>query len=436
MAKTVVVVFYEKGPGELTGRVIRLVITSRHRIVRDAIRDCLSGRTEFLVVGETASIDALTKLCTLRRPDAVLVHDLELTVSKVEALQRVRAAAPGAQLVVTYAEVSPPALAVAAASGVNQLVPCSSGLEAVLRRVRECARPASRQQPDGLALTKHDVRVVSLLSSGRDVRDLADVLHVSPRTVENHKRRLYAKLGVRSASHAVSRAVSLGLIGPASTRQLPAEEDRTPLVVVHGPDRPGVDGVLRALVSAQLPVVRTGPAGDPAHEQWAGGRHDPMVMVLVDPTDNDWLEPAGLGARPIVVLSAEPDLRTSIDMLRRGARALLRAEDVATDLVPVLSVVSRGYLAVDAAQVKHLAGWADVRLTAGSSAVPVLTRREHDILSLLAKGRTIRQTAQALGIAAKTVENTQGHLFRKLGARNRAEAVTLAYRLGLLNLDS
>ena len=43
------------------------------------------------------------------------------------------------------------------------------------------------------------------------------VLQVSPRTVENHKRRLYAKLGVRSASHAVSRAVSLGVVDPVPT---------------------------------------------------------------------------------------------------------------------------------------------------------------------------------------------------------------------------
>ena len=287
----------------MNGREIQLAITSRRRLVREAICGCLAGRTEFSVVGQTSNIDALTSLCALRRPDVILVDAIELTVPKVEALQRVRSALPGTAIVVTYAEVSPQALAVAAAVGVTQLVPSSRGLEAVLRRVRECARPAGRRQPDGLALTGHDVQVVSLLSSGRGVRDMANVLQVSPRTVENRKRRLYAKLGVSSASHAVSRAVSLGVIG-----QAPAEQ---------------------------------------AH---------PQEMP--------------------------------------------------------------------------------VRLAAGSSAAPALTSREHDILSLLASGRTIRQTAQALGIAAKTVENAQSHIFRKLGVRNRAEAIALAYRLGLLDLDT
>jgi DNA-binding CsgD family transcriptional regulator len=64
---------------------------------------------------------------------------------------------------------------------------------------------------------------------------------------------------------------------------------------------------------------------------------------------------------------------------------------------------------------------------------PKLTARERDILDLIALGNTIRQTARALGIAAKTVENTQARLFRKLGARNRAETLTIAERWGLID---
>ena len=55
------------------------------------------------------------------------------------------------------------------------------------------------------------------------------------------------------------------------------------------------------------------------------------------------------------------------------------------------------------------------------------------ILGSIARGHTIRQTARALGIAAKTVENTQARLFRKLGARNRAETLTIARDVGLLD---
>jgi two-component system nitrate/nitrite response regulator NarL len=61
-----------------------------------------------------------------------------------------------------------------------------------------------------------------------------------------------------------------------------------------------------------------------------------------------------------------------------------------------------------------------------------LTARECDIMHSNAEGHTVRQTARTLGIAAKTVENTQARLFRKLGARNRAAALTTAHAIGLL----
>ena len=45
----------------------------------------------------------------------------------------------------------------------------------------------------------------------------------------------------------------------------------------------------------------------------------------------------------------------------------------------------------------------------------------------------MRQTARSLGIAEKTVESLQARLLLKFGARNRSEALTMGYRLGLVN---
>ena len=67
---------------------------------------------------------------------------------------------------------------------------------------------------------------------------------------------------------------------------------------------------------------------------------------------------------------------------------------------------------------------------------PTLTAREYDILKSIGRSLTVRQTARTLGIAVKTVENTQGHLFRKLGVHNRVEALTAAYSLRLLQPGS
>jgi two-component system nitrate/nitrite response regulator NarL len=67
-----------------------------------------------------------------------------------------------------------------------------------------------------------------------------------------------------------------------------------------------------------------------------------------------------------------------------------------------------------------------------SGPMDALTRRELDILLSIDRGETVKQTARSLGISAKTVENLQSRLFRKLSVRNRAQAVSRAHALGLL----
>lgn len=63
-----------------------------------------------------------------------------------------------------------------------------------------------------------------------------------------------------------------------------------------------------------------------------------------------------------------------------------------------------------------------------------LTRREREILDSIARGDSVRQTAQSLGIAIKTVQCEQRQLFTKLHARNRPDALTRARRFGLVDL--
>jgi DNA-binding NarL/FixJ family response regulator len=411
------------------------VVKSRRRLVRDAICAYLAGLPEFTVVGHTGAIESLSELCELRRPDAVLVDSAELTVETVASLARMRTTAPTAQVVVTYAEASPPALDAAVRAGITALVPGSRGLEAVLRTVRERSHGSATPPPDGVALTDYDMRIVCLLSSGHNVPEMAELLHISPRTVENHKRRLYVKLGVSSSGQAVSRALSLGLTRPPQSSGPARTEDpgRPPLVVVTGPVGSSVHRVHRVVVAAGMPVVVGGTHAELGQEHWARWQRGPLLAVLVDPTAEDWQVPASLGARAVLVLSSDPDLPAMVDMLWRGASAIIRSADIDLDLVPVLSVVARGYVAMDAARIQDLTGGMTVWMADAAHRVPALAGRECDVLHEIASGHTIRQSARLLGITMKTVENAQARLYRKLGVRNREEALAIAHRLGLLD---
>jgi DNA-binding CsgD family transcriptional regulator len=70
-------------------------------------------------------------------------------------------------------------------------------------------------------------------------------------------------------------------------------------------------------------------------------------------------------------------------------------------------------------------------LAAGAQPQPSLTRREHEVLRLVATGHADREIAAVLFISRRTASEHVSRILRKLGARSRTDAAALAIRLGL-----
>ncbi|WP_246468137.1 response regulator transcription factor [Streptosporangium album] len=63
-----------------------------------------------------------------------------------------------------------------------------------------------------------------------------------------------------------------------------------------------------------------------------------------------------------------------------------------------------------------------------------MTRREAEVLRLIAQGRSNAEISTALFISEATVKTHIDNLFAKIGARDRAQAVTYAYRRGIADI--
>lgn len=155
------------------------------------------------------------------------------------------------------------------------------------------------------------------------------------------------------------------------------------------------------------------------------------VLLLVEPSPEHWAEVRSLEVPvPIVlVLSEAGDDADVVDSVMAGADAVLHCDSDPETVLAVMGQVSRGGSVMEPAQMRAVAGLA--RAAAAHPGI-VLSRREAEILASIAEGKAVKQTARDLGISPKTVENLQGRLFRKLEARNRAQAVARAHALGLL----
>jgi DNA-binding NarL/FixJ family response regulator len=95
--------------------------------------------------------------------------------------------------------------------------------------------------------------------------------------------------------------------------------------------------------------------------------------------------------------------------------------------------VSKDWEAKEVARAVHRVGLGQTLFAPTSQLpAPLLSEREREVLDLIAAGSTNREIASSLFLSPHTVKEHTSALYRKLGARNRAEAVQRAQRIGLL----
>ncbi|TCO57022.1 DNA-binding NarL/FixJ family response regulator [Actinocrispum wychmicini] len=269
-------------------RSYKVVLCCADGLLRDALANWIASLPGYEIAGAAATNDGLLRLCVLRAPDMAVVELASAGSEELELVGELRAVRPQPHLVGLHRALDARSLTYLHRAGVHRLVSTRygvAGLRDALKDGEDCWRPAT----SGHGLSVREMEILALICAGCSAAEIAQELGISPHTVTNHKRRIFAKLEVQSRTQATAEVGRLGM---------------------------------------RLPGQPTGRNGDTPQN---------------------------------------------------------------------------------------------------------LTRRERDILDSIARGESVRQTAQALGIAVKTVQSEQRQLFSKLGARNRPQALTNARGLGLLD---
>jgi DNA-binding NarL/FixJ family response regulator len=122
----------------------------------------------------------------------------------------------------------------------------------------------------------------------------------------------------------------------------------------------------------------------------------------------------------IVVYTADADAELASAAFDAGARAVLLKASMLTEVVRALETVHSGRSYLDPA------------LGGGSGRAGRLTRRELDVLELLAEGLQHEEIGRRLGISSETVRTHLRKASQRLGAATRTHAVATALRLGLI----
>ncbi|MCG5213678.1 response regulator transcription factor [Streptosporangium sp. KLBMP 9127] len=133
----------------------------------------------------------------------------------------------------------------------------------------------------------------------------------------------------------------------------------------------------------------------------------------------------------VVVLTTYSDDESVFAALRAGARGFLTKDADAESLARAITVVAGGEADFDPGVQRRLAEAVTRRPPRAGDLPDGMTPREGEVLRLIASGRSNVEIAEELHISAATVKTHINNLFAKAGLRDRAQAVTYAFRHGL-----
>lgn len=192
------------------------------------------------------------------------------------------------------------------------------------------------------------------------------------------------------------------------------------------------EGLRALLEKAGIGVIGEAETGRGAVEETLRLRPDAVVMDVGMPELNGVEASRQLtqqipGVR-IVALSTHADRRYVTAMLAAGASAYVLKNAAAKELLDALLAVTRGET--------YLSPGLEGGPTPSSSVTDrPLSRREREVLSLLAEGKSSKEIAVKLLLAVPTVETHRRQIAEKLGLRTIAELTKYAIRTGLTSAE-
>lgn len=209
--------------------MISIVLADDHRMVRMGFRMILEQQLDFQVVGEASDPQEAMALVAEKDPD-VLVTDVSMGSQKNGLLlaENIRGANRRCRVVVLTMHAEQEYLRQALERGASAYVLKSSSDEALVKAVRYAVQGKSyicEEMMDGFVrealmgadaaeemLTPRETELVSLAVRGYSNAQIADVLGLSVKTVENQKARVMSKLGLSSKPELFDYAVSHRLL--------------------------------------------------------------------------------------------------------------------------------------------------------------------------------------------------------------------------------
>jgi DNA-binding NarL/FixJ family response regulator len=222
----------EPRPEALPAAPIRVVLADDHGVVRAGLRALLEHQPDIEVVGEAADGETAVRVTREQRP-SIVVADLSMPGGGLEAIREITALGLPVRVLVLTVHAEERYLLPVLEAGGSGYVKKSSAHTDLLDAIRTVARgevfldPAATKtllkgylgrvrtgdELDlGEVLSDREREVVKLTAEGHTAQQAADILSLSPKTVETYRHRAMQKLGLTNRAELVRYALRAGLL--------------------------------------------------------------------------------------------------------------------------------------------------------------------------------------------------------------------------------
>ncbi|MGJ0395230.1 MAG: response regulator [Methylocystis sp.] len=211
--------------------MIAILLVDDHPIVREGYRRLLERQPGYRIVAEADNAADAYQAYRSASPDVVIM-DLSLPgASGVEAVRHIRQWDKNARILIFTMHGGTAFALKAFEAGASGYVTKSSDAAELLRAVAVVAR-GGRALSDDVAreiaaerlgagralideLGPRETEILRLVASGQTTEDIAAILNLSPKTVQNYHYQIKAKIGARTDAHLVWLAIGAGIVGDA-----------------------------------------------------------------------------------------------------------------------------------------------------------------------------------------------------------------------------
>lgn len=213
-------------------RPIRVAIADDHALFRAGVKTALSSKKDIDLIAEADNGMQLLNLLKHIEPDVILL-DIQMPIMDgIQTLPEIRKVRPEAKVIILSMHNDHSMISKLMEIGANSYLTKNSDSETIYQAIKTCYEQefyfneltnkalltglrTKRTEPAGLQeanLSDKEIRVLKLMCEEKTTKEIADIVDISPRTVEAIRDKLKTKTGAKSMAGLVMYAVKNGLI--------------------------------------------------------------------------------------------------------------------------------------------------------------------------------------------------------------------------------